>query len=110
MHLKNWSLLENGPLIELAPAYDYLNTSILIANEEESALELAGQKSGFDSALLVDRLGRDLCEISPRRIRRTLEKIHSIHWLETIAASRLSPDLKSHYATVVSDRLGRLSA
>ena len=40
MHLKNWSLIENGPLIELAPAYDLINTKVLIDDEEESALTL----------------------------------------------------------------------
>ena len=38
MHLKNWSLIENGALIELAPAYDLLNTTVLLDDEEESAL------------------------------------------------------------------------
>lgn len=40
MHLKNWSLIENGPLIELAPVHDWLTTALLLNDEEESVLAL----------------------------------------------------------------------
>ncbi|HMO50328.1 MAG TPA: type II toxin-antitoxin system HipA family toxin [Kiritimatiellia bacterium] len=109
MHLKNWSLIERGPLIELAPAYDYLNTAILIDNEEESALAFGGMKQGFDPSLLVERIGRELCALPPLRIRRTLERLHRVDWSATISGSALSPDAKARYHALVNDRLAALT-
>jgi serine/threonine-protein kinase HipA len=108
LHLKNWSLIENGPLIELAPAYDYLNTAILVDDEEESALELAGMRRGFDRTHLVERLGRDLCAISPARIKRTLDRLAHVDWNEKINTSPLSSESKSRYKLIVNERLERL--
>ncbi|MFO7749631.1 MAG: HipA domain-containing protein, partial [Desulfobacteraceae bacterium] len=71
MHLKNWSLLENGKLIELAPAYDLLNTRILTDDDEESALQLDEKKTDFDRALLVDYFGREICGLNDRMIECT---------------------------------------
>jgi serine/threonine-protein kinase HipA len=105
MHLKNWSLIERGPLIELAPAYDYLNTSILIDDEEESALAFGGIKQGLEPSLLVDRLGRELCALPPVRIRRTLERLFRVNWTANISASSLSPAAQARYHALVSDRL-----
>lgn len=108
MHLKNWSLLENGPLIELAPAYDFLNTSILMDDEEESALELAERKRGFDRALLVDMLGRDLCGLTPARIERSLLRLSQVDWTAAIASSALSDSQKAAYREGVERRMGTL--
>lgn len=109
MHLKNWSLIENGPLIELAPAYDYLNTSILIDREEESALELAGRKSGFDRAGLLDTFGGDLCELQPARITRMLRRLQSLDWTGHIRSSALSDPAKAAYLALVEERIHRLA-
>lgn len=109
MHLKNWSLIENGPLIELAPAYDFLNTSLHIADEEESALELADRKSGFDRALLLETLGRDLCTLQPARIQSTLDRLNRLDWSGQIQKSGLSSPAREAYLTLVRNRLARLA-
>jgi len=70
MHLKNWSLIENGPLVELAPAYDLLSTRLLLDDDEDSALALDDRKSGFDRRLLIDYLGREVCEVNERMIKK----------------------------------------
>ncbi|HEX5033288.1 MAG TPA: HipA domain-containing protein, partial [bacterium] len=45
MHLKNYSLITRDGKIELAPAYDFLNSSIMLENSaEQSALPLRGKK------------------------------------------------------------------
>lgn len=108
MHLKNWSLVENGPLIELAPAYDFLNTRILMDDEEESALTLDDRKNGFDRKLLVDYFGREICGLHDRMITRTLEQLTSIDWHSHIQKSRLSLEEKSKYEEVVQCRLHTL--
>ncbi len=108
MHLKNWSLLENGQLIELAPAYDLLNTRILTNDEEESALELDDKKTGFDRAQLIDYFGREICGLNERMIEKTTQALRSVDWDLTILGSRLSVDDSIQYQQVVHDRLERL--
>ncbi|MEX2608079.1 MAG: HipA domain-containing protein [Kiritimatiellia bacterium] len=110
MHLKNWSLIENGPLIELAPAYDFLNTGILADDEEESALELSDRKSGFDRDLLLGFFGRELCRLQPARIERSIRQVKQVDWSGRIEASALPEILKVTYLQVVKDRMERLSA
>ncbi len=105
MHLKNWSMVEHGPLIELAPAYDYLNTAIMIHDEEESALALGGMKQGFDQNLLLNRLGRDLCSLPPARIQRTVTRLMHLDWSTHINASALCSASKADYLRLVKTRL-----
>jgi serine/threonine-protein kinase HipA len=108
MHLKNWSLLENGKLIELAPAYDLLNTRILTEDDEESALELDSKKTGFDRPLLIDYFGKELCGLNNRMIEKTTQALQSVNWDLIIHGSKLSVDDSIKYQQVVHERLGIL--
>ena len=108
MHLKNWSLLENGKLIELAPAYDLLNTRILTNDEEESALELDDRKTGFDRTLLIDYFGREVCGLNERMIEKTTQALQSANWDPSIHDSKLSVDDSIRYQEIVHARLGIL--
>lgn len=108
MHLKNWSLIENGPLIQLAPAYDLLNTKILIDDEDESALTLDGQKSSFDRHLLIEYFGRETCGLNERMIAKTLDQLKSVDWNLHLPGSKLSADARQQYEQLVRQRLGLL--
>jgi len=108
MHLKNWSLVENGKLIELAPAYDLLNTRLLIDDEEESALHLDDQKSGFDRKRLIDYFGREVCCLNDRMIAKTVEQLTAVDWQIHILASKLSVEEGNHYDNLVRERLAVL--
>lgn len=105
MHLKNWSLLENGKLIELAPAYDLLNTRILTDDDEESALELDGRKTGFDRSLLINYFGREICGLNDRMIEKTTQALKSANWDLSIHGSKLSVDDSIQYLQLVHERL-----
>jgi serine/threonine-protein kinase HipA len=109
MHLKNWSLIENGPLIELAPAYDLLSTAVLLDDEEESALFLNDQKKGFDRKLLIDYFGREVCALNDRMIQKTLKQLAAVDWTPTIQMSKLSTEDRKKYTNLVEQRLGMLS-
>jgi serine/threonine-protein kinase HipA len=108
MHLKNWSLVEKGPLIELAPAYDLLNTKILIDDEDESALTLADRKGGLDRQLLVDYFGREVCGVNAKMIEKTLNQLKKVEWHRTISESRLPVEIAPQYEALVMDRLRAL--
>ena len=105
MHLKNWSLVEKGPLIELAPAYDLLNTKLLINDEDESALALADRKSGLNRQLLVDYFGRDVCGVNAKMIEKTLHQLKKADWNRTIPGSHLPVEIALQYDALVMDRL-----
>ena len=45
MHLKNFSVIKRGVKVELSPAYDLLNSTIILNSEEELALPLNGKKN-----------------------------------------------------------------
>ena len=105
MHLKNWSLIENGNLIELAPAYDFLNTSLLIDDDEESALYLDDRKGGFDRALLIDYFGREVCGLNDRMIAKTVEQLTAVDWYTHMLGSPLSVDEALEYNKLVQERL-----
>ena len=105
MHLKNWSLLENGPLIELAPGYDFLNTALLTANEDESALALCERTSGFSRQDLIEEVGQRICGIPDARIERTLSRLAEVDWEKHIEDSMLSHGQKLNYDQVVRERL-----
>lgn len=108
MHLKNWSLIENGPLIELSPAYDFLNTVLLTHDEEDSALALDDRKTGFDRSLLLEYFGREVCKINDRMIENTLSRLALVNWTEGISTSCLSIDQQKQYLELVEYRLNLL--
>ena len=57
MHLKNYAVITRNNKVELSPAYDFLNTSIVLGGDiEESALPLKGKKKQFSKEILVDYL------------------------------------------------------
>ncbi len=105
MHLKNWSLVEKGPLIELAPAYDLLNTKILLDDEDESALTVADRKSGLDRQLLVDYFGREVCGVNEKMIEKTLHQLKKADWNLTIMGSHLPAEIALQYDALVMDRM-----
>ncbi|MGJ8638031.1 MAG: type II toxin-antitoxin system HipA family toxin [Opitutaceae bacterium] len=110
MHLKNWSLVENGPLIELSPVYDFLNTVILTDDDEESALSLDDKKVGFDKALLIDYLGREVCELNDRMLNKTLGHLESVDWRTRIKQSYLDEPAQLKYQEVVEQRMSELTS
>ncbi len=56
MHLKNFSLIVDKGKVSLAPAYDFLNSTLVLENaSEESALPLRGRKRKLSKEDWIDR-------------------------------------------------------
>lgn len=108
MHLKNWSLLEVGPLVELSPLYDAVNSVVLTGSEEESALSLNGKKKGWTREDIVESVGVDLCGLNDRVITRVLGQIDDVPWKDQIRSSQMTEEAKVAYGAIVEDRLKRL--
>jgi len=110
MHLKNFSLIRRENKIELSPAYDLLNTTMVINAQEEIALPIRGKKSNlnrsdFIAYFGIERLG--LTEVVLKeellKFERSLELWHSL-----IDQSFLSQKLQVRYHELIQTRWQRV--
>lgn len=110
MHLKNFSLIRRGELVEMSPAYDLLNTTLVIRADEEMALPLRGKKSRLTRADLVDYFGEERLGLQKSVLRDELDKFQKAInlWNELLSWSFLSPSLRDSYATLIESRWKRI--
>lgn len=108
MHLKNYSLITQNDKIELSPAYDFLNTSIVLGkNLEESALSLKGKMKKFNHNILIDYLGEERLNLNMKVIENTLGDLRNAlpSWFELIEISFLKQSLKDDYKELLEKRV-----
>lgn len=113
MHLKNFSVIRQRDIITLSPAYDLLNTSIVLPRaEEELALPLNGKKNRLSRNDLLAYFGKDKLQLPVRLIAKTLEQLHETRdaWERLIADSFLSDNAKERYRDMLNARLARIYA
>ncbi len=112
MHLKNFSIIHENGRISLSPAYDILNTWIVLsAAREELALTLKGKKSNFTRKQLINYYGKERLKLSDKIIDKLLLQFEhsSINiWPNLIQNSFLSSEMKEKYADLVQERFSRL--
>jgi serine/threonine-protein kinase HipA len=110
MHLKNFSLITRNGKTTLAPAYDFLNSSIAVKNpQEEMALSLKGKKSNFKNTDLINYFAKDRLELNDKTIDLIIkEMLNTIpKWKELIEISFLTEDMKIRYLKLFENRLKR---
>ena len=111
MHLKNFSLLTRGGKVQLAPAYDFLNTTVALANpQEELALPLNGKKSRLSRKDLMDYFARQRLQINDRMLAGVLTRFRTAlpGWRELLEHSFLSPTMKQNFLRVIDERSQRV--
>ena len=111
MHLKNFSLITRNGKTTLAPAYDFLNSSIAIKNpQEEMALTLKGKKSNFVSTDFIDYFAKERLEINAKNIDKVINDLMNCKYQfeKLIENSFLSIGMKQKYLKLVENRLSRL--
>jgi serine/threonine-protein kinase HipA len=110
MHLKNFSLIENSlGEFELSPAYDLVNTAIVMPEDkEESALTMNGKKSR------LKRLDFDVFAASLQIHEKSLASIYNRfeailpEWIACIERSFLSEGMKEEYVNLLQKRFEKL--
>lgn len=111
MHLKNFSLISRDEKVELAPAYDFLNTTIALkAAKEELALPVKRKKSKLTRNELLNYFARDRLQINEKvmsDVRSRFAKA-SPAWRELLDHSFLSADAKQRYAAILDERGKRM--
>jgi len=112
MHLKNYSIINRNGKIELSPAYDFLNSSIVLKGEiEEIALPIKGKKSKLNRELLVNYFGKEQCGLTDKVIEKTLSSIQQVFpmWFERIENSFLSDEMKEKFMSLLQNRIQSMS-
>ena len=107
MHLKNFSLITRDNKVELSPAYDLLNTTIVVPRtQEEIALPLAGKKRNLDSKILIDYFAKERMKLNDTIVSQVLNKISAewSNWEKLIPVSFLSNDMKEKYFELLKSR------
>lgn len=106
MHLKNFTLIRRSDKIELSPAYDLLNTTIITNSKEEIALPLRGKKSKLSYNDLVDYFGHERLGLSHQTLEKELLKFEKAYnlWEKLLSENFLSEKSKNLYKDLVKNR------
>ena len=107
MHLKNFSLITRDNIVELSPAYDLLNTTIVVPkSQEEIALPLAGKKRNLSAKILIDYFAKERLKLNQTIISQVFNKINTEwnNWEKLIKISFLSNEMKEKYFELMKKR------
>lgn len=111
MHLKNFSLLTKDNKTTLSPAYDLLNTTIVLGNaKEEIALPLNGKKNNLRKRDLLDYFAIERMQLNQNVIENILKTLSASipAWDNLLKQCFLTEDLQKRYHTLLHQRLQRL--
>lgn len=111
MHLKNYSVITRDHIVKLSPAYDLLNSSIVLKNaKEEIALPVKGKKSKLNASVLIDYFGRERCGLTEKISEHIVDQIRKAisGWVQIIDSSFLSIEMKEKYIQLVQKRVNSL--
>lgn len=117
MHLKNFSLVTRNGKVELAPAYDYLNTTVAflalgkpMQTLEEIALPLGGKKRRLRGKDWIGYYANERLRLPHRVIERVRQELLRPlpAWRRRVADSFLPADQKTQYLSLVTERLDAL--
>ncbi len=111
MHLKNFSVIHRGDVIALSPAYDLVNTTIVLPRpEEELALPLNGKKNRLTRVDFLDYFAIKYLGLASRMVDGMVDEFVCVRprWEELIGMSFLSEEMKERYLQVLAERFGRL--
>lgn len=108
-HLKNYSVIERDGKIELSPAYDLLNSTVIIPNpQEESALPLSGRKRRLSRELFFDYWAKERLRLSNAVVDDVVSDLKKIRSSSFIDRSFLPDETRARYLAVLAERFLRL--
>ena len=106
MHLKNYSLITRNNLIELAPAYDFLNSSIVLKDPVEIALPIAGRQKNITRQNLLNYFARERLALNQQVVDDVMGRFQNIipEWTIWIQKSFLSSPMRGTYMSLLAQR------
>ena len=111
MHLKNFSLIRRDLKVELSPAYDLLNTTIILDTREELALPLGGKKNKLKKDDFLVYFAKERLDLTQKSIEQTVGRIVKAfpEWAELIQKCFLSDSMKTQYINLLNERFSNLN-
>jgi serine/threonine-protein kinase HipA len=107
MHLKNYALITRKGISTLAPAYDFINSTIALRNaKEEIALTLNGRKRNLRRKDFIDYYAFEILKLTKPIVEDKLDQIKQAkdEWFRLVTISFLSPALKARYESLMTVR------
>lgn len=111
MHLKNFSIWMQDGVVSLTPAYDLLNSTLVLENaKEESALPLQGKKRKLTKELWLDYFCKERLKLNEGQIDKIIKDLQKAMpaFNRLIKQSFLSEDRQAGYRTILHDRAKKL--
>ncbi len=110
MHLKNFSLIRQDLKVELSPAYDLLNTTIILNAREELALPLGGKKNKLKKDDFFVYFAKERLDLTRKSIEQTVNRIAEAFpgWTDLIQKCFLSDPMKAQYIDLLNERFNKL--
>lgn len=112
MHVKNFSVIYHNDKVELAPAYDFLNTTLAMGRaKEEIALPLNGKKRNLKRKDFIEYYGFLKLGLNEGVIEKILTQLSTglPIWEMLIRTSFLSKDGKEKYLKMIEHRAKQLN-
>lgn len=91
----------------MSPAYDLLNSSIVLKGDpEEIVLSFSGKKKKLTRAILVDYFGKECCGLNDKVVSDNLQSLSLAKetWFSLLNICFLTEDLKEKYAALLDKR------
>jgi len=108
MHLKNFSLIVRNGKVTFSPAYDLLNSTLLLGNaaQEEIALPLNGKKRNLKRKTFIDYFAIERMELNLPTVEGVLSDLTNAAptWMTLIESSFLSDAEKAAYKKLIAAR------
>ena len=111
MHLKNFSVWMQDGVVSLTPAYDLLNSTLVLENaKEDSALPLRGKKRKLNKELWLNYFCKERLQLSEGQIDSVVKDLKEALpvWDRLIGQSFLSVERQMGYRTILYERANRL--
>jgi len=110
MHLKNFSVIRRDLKVELSPAYDLLNSTIILNSQEEIALPLGGKKNKLSKDDFLVYFAKERLELTQKSIEQTVSRIVSVFskWTDLIQKCFLSDSMKTQYLALINEKFSKL--
>ncbi|MFI5343365.1 MAG: HipA domain-containing protein [Chlamydiales bacterium] len=111
MHLKNFTLIRDRDKVALSPAYDLVNSSIVLATREEIALPIRGEKNKLNRNDLIDYFGLQRLKLDEKVVQNEMKRFAASleKWDCMIQQSFLSQQARHRYAKLIQNRWQRVN-
>jgi serine/threonine-protein kinase HipA len=111
MHLKNLSLIQNGETVELSPAYDLLNSTLVLKKpKEELALPIRGKRARIAADDIFDYFAGERLALNERVISDVVADMKKAlpQWEKLLGESFLSVQEQERYRKILDERVRRV--